>query len=118
MTIGASHDTTFSRAAQRVLEHLSTTSGLGSWAVCRADSHGSHTLVVELVDPNVAGKLVAADAVHVERLSYGLPTSTQPELRLRDGSTQLSDYLGSVALDTVKQIESQLQQRNYEGFLR
>jgi preprotein translocase subunit SecY len=23
-----------------------------------------------------------------------------------------------VALDTVKQIESQLQQRNYEGFLR
>ncbi|HQY16275.1 MAG TPA: GGDEF domain-containing phosphodiesterase [Ilumatobacteraceae bacterium] len=47
MTIGASHDTTFSRAAQRVLEHLSTTSGLGSWAVCRADSHGSHTLVVD-----------------------------------------------------------------------
>jgi preprotein translocase subunit SecY len=26
--------------------------------------------------------------------------------------------LVGVALDTVKQIESQLQQRNYEGFLR
>ena len=26
--------------------------------------------------------------------------------------------VGPVALDTVKQIESQLQQRNYEGFLR
>ncbi len=33
------------------------------------------------------------------------------------GGASLLIMIG-VALDTVKQIESQLQQRNYEGFLR
>ena len=33
------------------------------------------------------------------------------------GGTSLLIMVG-VGLDTVKQIESQLQQRNYEGFLR
>ena len=33
------------------------------------------------------------------------------------GGTSILIMVG-VALDTVKQIESQLQQRNYEGFLR
>ncbi len=47
MTIGTSHDTTFTRAAHRVLEHLTTTSGLATWAVCRVDHHGSHTLAVD-----------------------------------------------------------------------
>lgn len=47
MILGASHDTTFMRATQRVLEHLSATTGLGTWAVCRVDSHGSHTLAVD-----------------------------------------------------------------------
>jgi diguanylate cyclase (GGDEF)-like protein len=47
MTIGASHDTTFTRAAQHVLEHLTSSSGLRTWAVCRVDPHGSHTLAVD-----------------------------------------------------------------------
>ncbi|MGB8859816.1 MAG: phosphodiesterase [Ilumatobacteraceae bacterium] len=47
MTIGASHDTTFTRAAQHVLEHLAVSSGLRTWAVCRVDPRGSHTLAVE-----------------------------------------------------------------------
>ncbi|HQZ36984.1 MAG TPA: diguanylate cyclase [Ilumatobacteraceae bacterium] len=47
MSIGASHDTTFTRAAQRVLEHLSATTGIGSWAVCRVDPQGTHTLAVD-----------------------------------------------------------------------
>ncbi len=47
MSIGASHDTTFTRAAQRVLEHLSATTGLGTWAVCKVDAYGSHTLAVD-----------------------------------------------------------------------
>jgi len=47
MSIGASHDTTFTREAQRVLEHLSATSGVSTWAVCRVDPQGSHTLAVD-----------------------------------------------------------------------
>ena len=34
------------------------------------------------------------------------------------GLTKIVVNMVGVALDTVKQIESQLQQRNYEGFLR
>ncbi len=47
MSIGASHDTAFTRAAQRVLEHLSTTTAVTTWAVCRTDQQGSHTLAVD-----------------------------------------------------------------------
>ena len=47
MTFATSHETSFSRAAQRVLEHLSTTSGLATWAVCRVDQNSSHTLAVD-----------------------------------------------------------------------
>jgi len=46
MNKGGSHDTAFTRAAGQVLQHLSTTSGLETWAVCRGDYRGSHTLVV------------------------------------------------------------------------
>ena len=41
----------------------------------------------------------------------------QISLRFIFGGTSLLIMVG-VGLDTVKQIESQLQQRNYEGFLR
>lgn len=47
MNIGPTNDTTFTRSAQRVLEHLSATTGVGTWAVCRVDQHGSHTLAVD-----------------------------------------------------------------------
>ncbi len=47
MTIGASHDTTFTRAAQQVLAHLTSSSGLRTWAVCRDDANGRHTLAVD-----------------------------------------------------------------------
>ena len=49
MPIASAPDTNFSRAAQRVLDHLSSASGLSTWAVCRIDHEGSHTLAV--VDP-------------------------------------------------------------------
>jgi preprotein translocase subunit SecY len=38
-------------------------------------------------------------------------------VELSNGGTSILIAVG-VGLDTVKQIESQLQQRNYEGFLR
>jgi len=44
------YESNFSRAAAQVLEHLSTRSGLSSWAVCRHDAQGSRTLAA--VDPN------------------------------------------------------------------
>ena len=47
MTFSTSPDTSFSLMAQRVLEHLSTTSGLSTWAVCRIDQNSSHTLAVD-----------------------------------------------------------------------
>ena len=52
MPIASALDTNFSRAAQRVLEHLSSASGLSTWAVCRTDQEGSHTLAV--VDPTAS----------------------------------------------------------------
>mgnify|MGYP000869493265 CR=1 FL=1 len=60
MPIASALDTNFSRAAQRVLDHLSVATGLSSWAVCRVDHEGSQTLAV--VDPH--GVLQAHETVY------------------------------------------------------
>ena len=49
MSAGAVKTTNFARATRSVLEHLSATSGLRTWALCRVDDEGSYTLSV--LDP-------------------------------------------------------------------
>jgi len=49
MSTGAITDSNFARATHEVLQHLSATSGLRTWALCRFDAEGSYTLAV--VDP-------------------------------------------------------------------
>ena len=46
MSSGATNDSTFARATRSVLEHLSETSGLRTWALCRFELEGSYTLSV------------------------------------------------------------------------
>ena len=79
-----------------------------------------------------AGKPTEDDLSYVLSASRPLELLPRPDLagpahRLRDdrGEPELpvrwhvaSSSWSAVALDTVKQIESQLQQRNYEGFLK
>ncbi len=46
MTIDSGLELTFTSAAQRILDHLATTSGLATWAVVRDDHDGCRTLAV------------------------------------------------------------------------
>lgn len=80
MTFATSHDTSFLRTAQRVLEHLSTTSGLSTWAVCRVDQNGSHTLAVD--DPQ--GSIHAHEALTAP-LGEGAPCRITTPIVFPDG---------------------------------
>lgn len=44
--MGAITESNFGRATRAVLQHLSETSGLRTWALCRYDAEGSYTLAV------------------------------------------------------------------------
>jgi len=71
-------------------------------------------------DPEVLSRLTAPGSVYlglvalIPMIAIGLVGATQ---QFPLGGTSILIAVG-VGLDTVKQIESQLQQRNYEGFLR
>ncbi|MCY7299990.1 MAG: EAL domain-containing protein [Ilumatobacteraceae bacterium] len=80
MSSGASHDTPFTRAAQQVLEHLSATTGLGTWAVCRFGPHGSHTLAV--VD---AVGVIHANTTLTEPLGQGARVRIAAPVTFPDG---------------------------------
>ncbi len=75
------------------------TAGYLSYVLSRLTAAGSLYLAIVALIPLVAIGLLAATA------QFPL------------GGTSILIMVG-VGLDTVKQIESQLQQRNYEGFLR
>ncbi len=57
---------------------------------------------------------LASDRAHPDRWRSGC---SAPNQNFPFGGTSILIMVG-VGLETVKQIESQLQQRNYEGFLR
>jgi len=60
------------------------------------------------------GALYLGIVALIPMIAFGLLNTTQ---EFAFGGTSILIIVG-VGLDTVKQIESQLQQRNYEGFLR
>ena len=68
----------------------------------------------------VLSRITAAGALYLGMIAL-LPTSSwrsrQAEQNFPFGGTAILIIVG-VGLETVKQIESQLQQRNYEGFLQ
>jgi preprotein translocase subunit SecY len=70
-----------------------------------------NTVLTRLTAP---GSLYLALVALIPMLAIGLVGATQ---QFPLGGTSILIMVG-VGLDTVKQIESQLQQRNYEGFLR
>lgn len=77
MSHGTHLESAFSRAAHAVLDHLAITSGLSTWALCRTDPTGSHTLVVvdhhQIVRPHtMINDPLGADAPHriVEAVTF------------------------------------------------
>ncbi|MBI5757591.1 MAG: autotransporter-associated beta strand repeat-containing protein, partial [Planctomycetales bacterium] len=72
-----------------------------SWSELGVFPLTSHTLVVELLDPGVAGHAIAVDALRLERVSFGLPTINQPELRVQNSADYASDFTGDVPFNTT-----------------
>lgn len=100
MAAGSS-ESTFSRAAAQVLTHLSTRSGLGSWAILRHDADGSRTLAA--IDPQ--GQLRAQEAVPATLGADAVQRVGAP-ISLPDGSDfgeliGYGDYLAEATRDQL-----------------
>jgi preprotein translocase subunit SecY len=64
-----------------------------------------------------AGALYLGVVALIPMIAIGILGSSVSQQRFPFGGSSILIMVG-VGLDTVKQIQSQLQQRNYEGFLR
>lgn len=80
MSIGGTHETAFTRAAQEVLEHLSDTFGQATWALCRGTHHGGTVLAVS--DPL---SLVHAHTTYTTLLGTDSPDRVTAAVTLPDG---------------------------------
>ena len=80
MSIGGTHETAFTKAAQQVLAHLSDTFGQATWALCRGNHHGG--LVLAVADPYGA---VQAHTSYTTPLGSEAPDRITAAVTLPDG---------------------------------